>query len=181
VTGRRGSLRSAAGGRLGVEPHARDRIVRLSTDHAPRCEEDHSLEVPLEDVDSGGHGRPGRVANDGTGGDASGVLNAVQQLAGAIGVAGIGTLFFSTLGHSGFVTALSHSLVVELASTPVLLVLISLLPPRARESDVAGEAAGRDQADGWAPTPSRSSSVSTEPIRGTNRNENLAVDASTVS
>ena len=39
-------------------------------------------------------------------GSASGVLNAVQQLGGAIGVAAIGTLFFSTLAHSGFVTAL---------------------------------------------------------------------------
>ena len=34
-------------------------------------------------------------------GSASGVLNAVQQLGGAIGVAAIGTLFFSTLAHSG--------------------------------------------------------------------------------
>jgi EmrB/QacA subfamily drug resistance transporter len=68
-------------------------------------------------------------------GSASGVLNAVQQLAGAIGVAGIGTLFFSTLEHAGFVTAISHSLLVELATTPVLLALISTLPARAREDD----------------------------------------------
>jgi MFS family permease len=65
-------------------------------------------------------------------GSASGVLNAIQQLGGAIGVAAIGTLFFSTLAHSGFVTALSRSLLVELAITPVLLVLLSLLPSRAR-------------------------------------------------
>src|SRR5262249_41528580 len=65
-------------------------------------------------------------------GSASGVLNAVQQLGGAIGVAGIGTVFFSTLQHSGFVTALSHSLLLELATTPVLLMLLSLLPSRAR-------------------------------------------------
>ena len=38
-------------------------------------------------------------------GSASGVLNAVQQLAGAIGVAAIGTLFFSTVTHSGYVAA----------------------------------------------------------------------------
>jgi hypothetical protein len=74
-------------------------------------------------------------------GSASGVLNAVQQLGGAIGVAGIGTLFFSTLQHSGYVTALSHSLLIELAITPILLVLISLLPSRARPDEaVAGHA-----------------------------------------
>lgn len=72
-------------------------------------------------------------------GSASGVLNAVQQLGGAIGVAGIGTLFFSTLQHSGYVTALSHSLLVELAITPVLLILLSLLPSRARPEAVATE------------------------------------------
>ena len=74
-------------------------------------------------------------------GSASGVLNAVQQLGGAIGVAAIGTLFFSTLAHSGFVTALSHSLLVELATTPVLLALISLLPSRARAGELANESA----------------------------------------
>jgi hypothetical protein len=76
-------------------------------------------------------------------GSASGVLNAVQQLGGAIGVAGIGTLFFSTLQRSGFVTAINHSLLVELATTPVLLALISMLPKRARE----GEAAPAPSAD----------------------------------
>jgi MFS family permease len=70
-------------------------------------------------------------------GSASGVLNAIQQLGGAIGVAGIGTLFFSTLEHSGYVTALSHSLLVELATTPVLLLLVSMLPSRAREAELA--------------------------------------------
>ena len=70
-------------------------------------------------------------------GSASGVLNAIQQLGGAVGVAGIGTLFFSTLEHSGYVTALSHSLLMELATTPVLLLLVSMLPPRAREAELA--------------------------------------------
>ncbi|MGO9956760.1 MAG: MFS transporter [Solirubrobacteraceae bacterium] len=80
-------------------------------------------------------------------GSASGVLNAAQQLGGAIGIAGIGTLFFSTLGHSGFVSAISHALILELATTPVLLVLISLLPPHAREGGEAG-AAGIDPPTG---------------------------------
>ena len=39
-----------------------------------------------------------------------------EQLGGAIDLSGIGTLFFSTLEHSGYVTVLSHSLLVELAS-----------------------------------------------------------------
>jgi EmrB/QacA subfamily drug resistance transporter len=66
-------------------------------------------------------------------GSASGVLNAMQQLAGAIGVAVIGTVFFSTLGHAGFVAAIDRCLLIELATTPVLLVLTWLLPPRARD------------------------------------------------
>jgi EmrB/QacA subfamily drug resistance transporter len=61
-------------------------------------------------------------------GSASGVLNAIQQLGAALGVAGLGTLFFSNLGSHGFVTAITHSLVAELATMPVLFVLISLLP-----------------------------------------------------
>jgi EmrB/QacA subfamily drug resistance transporter len=70
-------------------------------------------------------------------GSASGVLNAVQQLAGAVGVAAIGTVFFSTLGHAGFVTAITRCLLIELATTPVLLALTSALPPRAREGELA--------------------------------------------
>ena len=74
-------------------------------------------------------------------GSASGVLNALQQLGGALGVAAMGTLFFTTLSHSGFVPAISHSLVAELATTPVLLALVSMLPARARASEL--EAAAR--------------------------------------
>jgi len=70
-------------------------------------------------------------------GSASGVLNALQQLGGAIGVAAMGTIFFSALGHLGFVTALQHCLLVELATTPVLLLLISTLPSRAREPEAS--------------------------------------------
>jgi EmrB/QacA subfamily drug resistance transporter len=70
-------------------------------------------------------------------GSASGVLNAVQQLAGAVGVAGIGTIFFTTLAHHGFVTALTRCLLVELATTPVLFVLTRALPRHAREPEPA--------------------------------------------
>jgi MFS family permease len=66
-------------------------------------------------------------------GSASGVLEAMQQLAGAIGIAVIGTIFFSVLGHEGFVTAVNRCLLVELGLTPVLLILTRTLPRRARE------------------------------------------------
>jgi EmrB/QacA subfamily drug resistance transporter len=66
-------------------------------------------------------------------GSASGVLNAVQQLGGALGVAALGTLFFSTVTHQGFVAATTHALIAELATTPVLFALISTLPRRARD------------------------------------------------
>ena len=84
-------------------------------------------------------------------GSASGVVNAMQQLAGAIGVAVIGTIFFTTLGHSGFVAAVDRALLVELGVAGGLLVLTRLLPRRPREegsealleaATVEGEASG---------------------------------------
>jgi len=70
-------------------------------------------------------------------GSASGVLNAVQQLASAVGVAAIGTVFFSTLGRSGFVAAISRCLMIELGIAAVLLVLALALPRRPREEQTA--------------------------------------------
>jgi EmrB/QacA subfamily drug resistance transporter len=70
-------------------------------------------------------------------GSASGVLNAMQQLGGAIGVAAMGTLFFATLGHAGFVTAIERCLIAELACTPVLALLAAILPARARDPEAA--------------------------------------------
>ena len=72
------------------------------------------------------------VADDEVG-SASGVLNATQQLAGALGVAGIGTLFFATLTRSGYVAAIEHCLFAALLAMPVLGALVVLLPGRARE------------------------------------------------
>ncbi len=66
-------------------------------------------------------------------GSASGVLNALQQLAGAIGVAVLGTVFFSALAHGGFVTALQRCLLIELATAPVLLLLTWMLPRHPRD------------------------------------------------
>jgi EmrB/QacA subfamily drug resistance transporter len=73
------------------------------------------------------------AVEDAEAGSASGVLNAVQQLAAAIGVAVIGTIFFSQLAHAGFVSALIRCLWVELALIPVLIALTFLLPKHPRE------------------------------------------------
>jgi EmrB/QacA subfamily drug resistance transporter len=81
-------------------------------------------------------------------GSASGVLNAVQQLGGAVGVAAMGTIFFSALGHLGFVTAVQRCLIVELATTPVLLFLVSTLPSRARGSEAVGPAPATTGSEG---------------------------------
>jgi MFS family permease len=67
-------------------------------------------------------------------GSASGVLNAVQQLASAIGVAAIGTVFFSALSHSGFVAAITECLKIELGVAAVLFVLAYALPRRPRDT-----------------------------------------------
>jgi len=77
-------------------------------------------------------------------GSASGMLNAVQQLAGAVGVAAIGTLFFSTLSRHGFVTAMADALLIELALMPVLFVLAALLPAHARQAEVAAPGSERE-------------------------------------
>lgn len=76
-------------------------------------------------------------------GSASGVLNAVQQLAAAVGVAVLGTVFFSALGDAGVVAAIERCLLIELFAAPVLVVFCGLLPRFAREQ---GETAPADQA-----------------------------------
>jgi EmrB/QacA subfamily drug resistance transporter len=78
-------------------------------------------------------------------GSASGVLNAVQQLAGALGVAVIGTIFFAELSHAGFVAAINRCLLVTLATTPVLLALTTLLPKHAREGNDKAQPIGDPQ------------------------------------
>jgi MFS family permease len=71
-------------------------------------------------------------------GSASGALNAIQQLGSAIGVAALGTVFFSALSHDGFLGALRHSLWWQVGGLGVLLALTPLLP---RISRPEGEAA----------------------------------------
>jgi MFS family permease len=62
-------------------------------------------------------------------GSASGVLNALQQLGGAIGIAVIGTVFFSI---DGLVDAFQTVLWIEAATLVVAAILVTLLPMRAR-------------------------------------------------
>jgi EmrB/QacA subfamily drug resistance transporter len=70
-------------------------------------------------------------------GSASGVLNATQQLASAIGVAAIGTVFFSTLSHHGFTAAIGQSLEIQFGVAAVLFVLALALPRRPRDPQPA--------------------------------------------
>jgi EmrB/QacA subfamily drug resistance transporter len=75
-------------------------------------------------------------------GSASGVLNAIQQLGGAIGVAVLGTVFFTVLGHDGFAAALQRTMWWEVGALGLLLLVSPMLPPRARP---AAEDAGPGQ------------------------------------
>jgi EmrB/QacA subfamily drug resistance transporter len=71
-------------------------------------------------------------------GSASGVLNAVQQLAGSIGIAVLGTVFFDSLGRGHFHRALGHTIWLDVALIAVALALMPLMPKRARpEHDIA--------------------------------------------
>jgi EmrB/QacA subfamily drug resistance transporter len=64
-------------------------------------------------------------------GSASGVLNAVQQFAGAVGIAVLGTVFFNRLGH-GFPAAMTITTLISLGLLAVAFALVFLLPRTAR-------------------------------------------------
>jgi EmrB/QacA subfamily drug resistance transporter len=66
-------------------------------------------------------------------GSASGVLNAVQQLAGAAGVAVIGTVFFGAIGHGGFAHALHGALWVAVGLLGAVCLVSLALPRWARD------------------------------------------------
>ena len=61
-------------------------------------------------------------------GSASGVVNSTQQLGGAIGIAGLGTLFFSTVAGHGYLRAIELCLLAEAALLVVVLICTPLLP-----------------------------------------------------
>jgi EmrB/QacA subfamily drug resistance transporter len=66
-------------------------------------------------------------------GSASGVLNAMQQLGGATGIAVLGTVFFSVAADAGLADAFQHVLWIEAGLLVVVAALVCLLPRRARE------------------------------------------------
>ncbi len=70
-------------------------------------------------------------------GSASGVVNAVQQLGGGIGVAVLGTIFFTVLGHEGFAPALTHTIWWQVGLLGAMLALSPLLPSQAREAETS--------------------------------------------
>jgi EmrB/QacA subfamily drug resistance transporter len=76
-------------------------------------------------------------------GSGSGVLNAVQQLAGSVGVAVLGTVFFSAIAHGGFAHGLRSTLWVALGLLAAVFALSFWLPRWARDpmETLAGEAA----------------------------------------
>jgi EmrB/QacA subfamily drug resistance transporter len=93
------------------------------------------------------------AVTDAEAGSASGALNALQQLSSGIGVAVLGTIFFSVLGHHGFSEALRHTLWWQVAGLGALLVLSPLLP--ATTAAAAGQAAPDGQPVPAAQTDSR--------------------------
>ena len=66
-------------------------------------------------------------------GTGSGLLNAVQQFSGAIGVAALGTVFFTRVTSGGFVDATQVVLVVAAVLFAVTLTLVWLLPREAKD------------------------------------------------
>jgi EmrB/QacA subfamily drug resistance transporter len=68
-------------------------------------------------------------------GSASGVLNAVQQLATAMGVAVLGTVFFAALPSPGYVDAIEWVLILVAALTAAGMLLGLLLPHQPREEE----------------------------------------------
>ncbi len=66
-------------------------------------------------------------------GSASGVLEAVQQLSTALGVAVLGTIFFSAFGHHLPPDALQITAWACLVPLAVAFVLVFRLPMHARE------------------------------------------------
>jgi EmrB/QacA subfamily drug resistance transporter len=75
------------------------------------------------------------AVNDEEVGSASGVLNAIQQLGSAVGVAVLGTVFFSVLKHSGFQVATERSLWAVAGIAVLVLVLTPVLPKHGRPEE----------------------------------------------
>jgi MFS family permease len=71
-------------------------------------------------------------------GSASGVLNAVQQFAGAAGLAVVGTVFFAYLdNHVPFATAMTRTALLTIVPLTIAFALSFTLPRQPREEAVA--------------------------------------------
>jgi len=70
-------------------------------------------------------------------GSASGVLNALQQLGAAVGVAVLGTIFFAAVTAVGFAPAVERVLWVEVGLLAATAGLVFALPRQAREEEGA--------------------------------------------
>jgi hypothetical protein len=66
-------------------------------------------------------------------GTGSGLLNAVQQFCGALGVAVLGSAFFHWLPTHGYVTAIRWLTLLSVACYGVAFLVVFLLPKHARE------------------------------------------------
>lgn len=91
------------------------------------------------------------AVSDAETGSASGALNAIQQLGGGIGVAVLGTIFFTVLGHEGFAPALTHSIWWQVGLLGATLALSPLLPARAREPEPAATGDVQPRSGGGQP------------------------------
>lgn len=67
-------------------------------------------------------------------GSASGTLSAVQQLGGALGVAGITTLYFALAGHTHDTTAATTTALAAAGATIIAFGLVFLLPKQTRSN-----------------------------------------------
>jgi predicted MFS family arabinose efflux permease len=70
-------------------------------------------------------------------GSASGILNALQQLASAVGVAVLGSVFFAALPAPGYVDGLERVLLLTIGLAVAAMALALLLPRHPREEEVA--------------------------------------------
>jgi EmrB/QacA subfamily drug resistance transporter len=76
-------------------------------------------------------------------GAASGVLTTTQQFSMTLGIAAVGTIFFSRLATAGVVAALEAGLVADIGLVAFALVMTALLPRRPVEMAAGPAVAGR--------------------------------------
>jgi hypothetical protein len=76
-------------------------------------------------------------------GSASAILESLQQLGASVGVAGLGTVFFSTIGTrpalAGYLLAGERVTLITIGLVALAFVLGFLLPHRARQAATAAE------------------------------------------